>query len=74
VILKTFSLTSPANSLKDVYSSNPSNPSNGNKERSVMLDTVDAALGELLEDQRPTLPDDMTAKRALELEMRDGSS
>ena len=39
-----------------------------------MLDTVDAALGELLEDQRPTLPDDMTAKRALELEMRDGSS
>jgi len=71
VILKTFSLTSPANSLKDVYSSNPSN---GNKERSVMLDTVDAALGELLEDQRPTLPDDMTAKQALELEMRDGSS
>ena len=71
MILKTFSLTSPANSLKDVYSSNPSN---GNKERSVMLDTVDAALGELLEDQRPTLPDDMTAKQALELEMRDGSS
>ena len=71
MILKTFSLTSPANSLKDVYSSNPSN---NNKERSVMLDTVDAALGELLEDQRPTLPDDMTAKRALELEMRDGSS
>src|SRR6516225_4356283 len=49
---------------------NPSNPSNGNKDGRVMLDTVDAALGELLEDQRPTLPEGCTARQFLGMVMR----
>src|SRR5215469_16545628 len=35
-----------------------------------MLDTVDAALDELLEDQEPKLPKGCTAKQALEMELR----
>jgi hypothetical protein len=35
-----------------------------------MLDTVDAALGELLEDQRPTLPEGCTARQFLGMVMR----
>src|SRR5215469_8039456 len=35
-----------------------------------MLDTVDAALDELLEDQEPKLPKGCTAKEALQMELR----
>ena len=35
-----------------------------------MLDTVDAALGELLEDPRPTLPEGCTARQFLGMVMR----